>query len=41
MPYVTGKIDKTEQNRNCWLGGDKDKIINYIISECSKLVQKE
>ena len=35
------RIDKTQQNIKCRLCGDKDKSINHIISECSKLAQKE
>ena len=38
---VKEKIDKTQQNRKCRLCGDRDKMINHIISECSKLTQKE
>ena len=34
-------IDKTQQNSNCRLCGDRDEMINHIISECSKLTQKE
>ena len=30
----------TQQNR-CRLYGDRDETINHIISECSKLAQKE
>ena len=39
--YVKTKIDKTQQNRKCSLCDDRDETINYIISECSKLAQKE
>ena len=39
--YVEARIDKTQQNSRCILCGDSDKTINHIISECSKLVQKE
>ena len=35
------RIDKTQQNSKCRLCGDRDETINHIISECSKLVQKE
>ena len=35
------RIDKTQQNSKCRLCGDRDKTINHIISECSKLAQKE
>ena len=34
-------IDKTQQNSGCRLCGDRDKTINHIIIECSKLEQKE
>ena len=37
--HIEARIDKTQQNRKCWLSGDKDKTINHI-SECSKLAQK-
>ena len=30
-----------QQNSRCWLCGERDKMMNNIISECSKLVQKE
>ena len=30
-----------QQNSKYWLYGDRDETINYIISECSKLAQKE
>ena len=39
--YVKAKIDKTQQNSRCRLCGAKDETANHIISECSKLVQKE
>ena len=29
------------QNRKCWLYVDRDETINHIISECSKLEEKE
>ena len=35
------RIDETQQNSKCRLCGDRDEIINHIISECSKLAQKE
>ena len=34
-------IDKTQQSSKCRLCGDRDETINHIISECSKLAQKE
>ena len=39
--YVKAKIDKTQQNSKCRLCVNRDKTINQIISECSKLAQKE
>ena len=39
--HIKARIDKTQQNSRCRLGGDKDETINYIISECSKLAEKE
>ena len=35
------RIDKTQQNSKYRIGGDRDEKINHIISECSKLAQKE
>ena len=34
-------MDKMQQNGKCRLCGDRDETINHIISECSKLAQKE
>ena len=39
--YIKARIDKTRQNSKCRLCGDRDKTINHIISECSKLAPKE
>ena len=39
--HIKPKIDKMQQNSNCRLCGDRDETINHIISECSKLAQKE
>ena len=39
--HIKARIDKTQQNSKCRLYGDKDETINHIISECSKLAQKE
>ena len=33
--------NNTQQNSKCRLCGDRDETINHIISECSKLAQKE
>ena len=38
--HIKARIDKTQQNSKCRLCGDRDKTINHIISECSKLAQK-
>ena len=39
--HIKARIDKTQQNSKCGLCGDRDETINHIISECSKLAQKE
>ena len=39
--HIKARIDKTQQNSKCRLYGDRDEMINHIISECSKLAQKE
>ena len=39
--HIKARIDKTQQNSKCRLCDDKDETINHIISECSKLAQKE
>ena len=39
--HIKARIDKTQQNSKCRLCGDREGTINYIIRECSKLVQKE
>ena len=39
--HVKARIDKTQQNSKYRLCGDRDETINHIISECSKLTQKE
>ena len=38
---MKARIDKTQQSSKCRFCGDRDETINHIISECSKLVQKE
>ena len=38
---IKARIDKTQQNSKCRLCGNRDETINHIISECSKLAQKE
>ena len=39
--HIKPRIDKTQQNSKCRLCGNRDETINHIISECSKLAQKE
>ena len=39
--HIKARIDKMQQNSKCRLCGDRDETINHIISECSKLAQKE
>ena len=39
--HIEARIDKTQQNSICRLCGDRDETINQIISECSKLAQRE
>ena len=39
--YIKARIDKTQQNSRCRLCGERDETINHVISECSKLAQKE
>ena len=39
--HMKARIDKTQQNSKCRLCGDRDETIYHIISECSKLAQRE
>ena len=39
--HIKVRIDKTQQNSKCRLCGDRDETMDHIISECSKLAQKE
>ena len=39
--HFKARIDKMQQNSKCRLCGNKDETIYHIISECSKLAQKE
>ena len=39
--HIKARIDKTQQNSKCRLCSDRNETIIHIISECSKLAQKE
>ena len=39
--HIKARIDKMQQNSKCRLCSDWNETINHIISECSKLAQKE
>ena len=39
--HIKARIDKTQQNSKCRLCGDRDETINHIMSEYSKLAQRE
>ena len=39
--HIKARIDKTQQNTKCRLCSHRDETINHIISECSKLAQKD
>ena len=39
--HIKARIDKTQQNSRCRLCGDKEEMINQMISESSKLAQKK
>ena len=39
--HIKAGIDNTQQSSKCRLCGDRDETTNHIISECSKLGQKE
>ena len=39
--HIKARIDKTQQNIKCRLCSDRDETINHMISEYSKLAQKE
>ena len=35
------KIDKTQENSKCRMCGKAEQRVNHVLSECSKLAQKE
>ena len=39
--HIKARIDKTQQNSRCRLCGDRDEMINHVISEYSEVAQKE
>ena len=39
--HIKARIDKTQQNSQYRLCGDRDETINHIVSKCSNLAQKE
>ena len=39
--HIKTRIDKLQQNSKCRLCGDRDEAINHVISECTKLAQKD
>ena len=39
--HIKTRKDKTQRNSKCRLCSDRNETINHIISECSKLAQKE
>ena len=39
--YIKSRIDKTQQNSKYRICGERDKTIKHILTECSKLAQKE
>ena len=39
--HIKARNNKSQQNSTCRLRGDREETINHIISECSKLAQKE
>ena len=39
--HIRTRIDKVQQNSKCRFSGERDEVINHIISESRKLAQKE
>ena len=38
---IKAKVDKTQENSKCRMCGKAEEIVNHVLSECSKLAQKE
>ena len=38
---LKAKIDKTQENSKCRMCGKAEESVNHVLSECSKLAQKE
>ena len=38
---IKAKIDKTQQNSKCRICKKAEKSVNHVLSECSKLAQRE
>ena len=38
---IEAKIDKTQESRKCRMCGKAEENVNDVLSECSKLAQKE
>ena len=36
-----GQIDKTQENSKCRVYGKAEESVNHVLSDCSKLAQKE
>ena len=41
IKIIKAKIDDMQKNSKCRLYGERDEMVNHIISECSKLAKKE
>ena len=39
--HTKAKIDKTQENSKCRMCGKAEERVNHVLSECSKLAQKE
>ena len=38
---IKAKDHKTQENSKCRMSGKAEEGVNYVLSECSKLAQKE